>query len=332
MGLVRPFLSAARVPAVLLFPVLFFSGCVGAPYRPPRAPGGGPLVRVAVADGWKTVPADHYRGKLVVANEGGKRWTVNHLSLEDYTRGTVPGEVPASWDPEALKAMAIVARSYAWAHSGQKGVFDLLPDVRDQHYCARECEKESTNKAVDATAGMVLYWDGRPLSGFNHSCCAGGTEDVRELWGGPATRPLGGVTCRWCQRSRHYGPWTFVVEKESLAKKLEGAIGEGRKVEAVRTEGETPSGRVRTVVIITDKGEVRVPSGRFRLALGSVGFRSARFTVHDGGTAVSFAGTGWGHGVGMCQEGAQAMARSGRSFEYILQYYFPGAQIVRAAR
>lgn len=285
-----------------------------------------------MAEGWKAVPAGRYRGQNVVASQDGKRWTVNQISLEDYTRGTVPGEVPASWEPEALKAMAIVVRSYAWAHLGQKGAFDLVPDVRDQHYCGRNCEEDSTNRAVDDTEGLVLYWDGKPLTAYNHSCCAGATEDVREIWGGPVTRPLAGVNCRWCLRSKHYGPWTFVIEKASLAKRIAGAIGAGRRVVEVRTEGETPSGRVRTVVVTTDLKEVLIPAGRFRLALGSAEFRSTRFTVRDDGSTVSFVGTGWGHGVGLCQEGARVMAESGRDCEYILRYYFPGADIVRAAR
>lgn len=113
-----------------------------------------------------------WRGTLEIITLGNKISVINLLDLEEYLAGVVPSEMPSSWHIEALKAQAVAARSYAWAHLGagskwwRNEGYDLVPDVRDQAYKGLAAESPSTNKAVMATAGIVLKDSGRVKPGF----------------------------------------------------------------------------------------------------------------------------------------------------------------------
>jgi stage II sporulation protein D len=185
---------------------------------------------------------------------------------------------------------------------------------------------------VTNTAGIVLVWEGKALPAYCHSCCAGSTEDVREVWGGPPVPPLEGVECRWCASAKHFGPWNFVIGREKLARRLAPETGGVREIGRLRTAGETASGRVRWVMVDAGSREVRISGAKFRMLVGYNDLRSARFTITDRDDSVKFSGTGWGHGVGLCQEGACAMAKKGKSFTEIVRYYFPGTVLKRLKR
>src|SRR5207247_9081271 len=100
-----------------------------------------------------------YRGSIQVDVIAGKLRAINFVGLEQYLYGVVPSEMPFTWAPEALKAQAVVARSYALA-TRRTGAFDLYPDTRSQVYLGVEHEKPSTTAAVDATAGQVVLYQG----------------------------------------------------------------------------------------------------------------------------------------------------------------------------
>lgn len=288
---------------------------------------------VVVAEGARPAAAawGGYRGRLVESRSGGRTILVNHVSLEDYVKGVLPGEVPTGWQPAALEAMAIVARTYAWyrwqTRAGDK--YQLMSDTRDQEYCGLRCEEERSNRAVESTRGMVLVFKGAVLPAYCHSCCAGATEDVREVWGGSQVRPLGGVRCGMCGKSSHYGPWTWAISRSALARKLASELGPAGSVSGIRTMGTTASGRVKSVAISAGSRTARMSGAKFRSLVGNNELRSAKFSVRLSGDMVEFRGTGWGHGVGLCQEGAGSMAAKGRTSREILRRYFPGAEIRR---
>jgi len=87
------------------------------------------------------------------------------------------------------------------------------------------------------------------------------------------------------------------------------------------------AGRVKQIAIITDKGQIKMSTNEFRLAVGSDKFKSARFTVRCKGDSLLFTGKGWGHGVGMCQDGADGMAKAGSSYRRILTRYYSGIEL-----
>ena len=119
-----------------------------------------------------------------------------------------------------------------------------------------------------------------------------------------------------------------MIDRELLGRKLKQAGAGNGQLAEIRAVGETPSGRVETVAIDFKGGSsVRMPANRFRAAVGYNDVRSARFTIQDRGDAIRISGFGWGHGVGLCQEGARAQAEAGWSCRTILNKYFPGARL-----
>ena len=332
------FISIAMVLAAGVSAGCAVSG--GAPRRRAGSRVGGVEIAVVVAEGKaaESAQAGNFRGDLEIVEIGGRKAAVNRVSLEDYVKGVLPGEVSPSWPPEALKAMAVVARSYAWskldaAGDGRprNGKYHLLSDVRDQCYCGLACEDGRSNAAAEETEGLVLFHGGRAFCSFNHSCCGGATEDVREVWGGPRNTPLGGVDCRWCRSSAHYGPWILIIDKAALGRRLKPVLGGGpvRKVEIMGTTG---SGRAGPVRVASEAREAVVTAAKLREMIGYNDLRSARFEVWDRGEEFEFRGKGWGHGVGLCQEGARAMAENGYGWREIVETYFPGVEIGRAKR
>ena len=118
----------------------------------------------------------------------GKLRAINMVGLEQYLYGVVPSEMPYTWAPEALKAQAIAARSYALA-TRRTGAFDLYPDTRSQVYLGIEHEKPSTNAAVNATAGQVVLYDGQVAKTYFFSSSGGRTASAEDVWGEPVPVP-----------------------------------------------------------------------------------------------------------------------------------------------
>jgi SpoIID/LytB domain protein len=126
-----------------------------------------------------------YRGALVVSSTGERLAAVNHVTLEQYLYGVIPREMPSIWLPEALKAQAVAARSYALASRRLTGDFDLYSDVRSQVYGGLAAEDPNTTAAVDATAGQVALFEGAVAQTYFFSTSGGRTAASADVWGEP---------------------------------------------------------------------------------------------------------------------------------------------------
>ena len=210
-----------------------------------------------------------YRGSVQVDVVGGKLRAINVVGLEQYLYGVVPSEMPFSWAPEALKAQAVVARSYALA-TRRSGAFDLYPDTRSQVYLGVEHEKASTTAAVDATAGQVVLYEGQVAKTFFFSTSGGRTASAEDVWGEPVPY-LVSVADPYDSISPHHtwGPVAFTGA--ALAKRLKM---KGRVMDA-QSELNS-SGRVKTLTVIGSQGTVEMPGTSVRTRLG---VRSTWFTV-----------------------------------------------------
>ncbi len=137
-------------------------------------------------NGYVSTKGKWYHGKLMVKNVNGKLTVINDVDLENYLKGVVPSEMPASWEYEALKAQAIAARSFALANLGKqaKNGYDLKDNTEDQAYGGASAETNKTNKAVDETHGLVLTYDMKIISAY-YSASAGGMTSA-SVWGGYA--------------------------------------------------------------------------------------------------------------------------------------------------
>ena len=203
-----------------------------------------------------------YRGALVVHRRSGKLVVVNRLPLDRYLRGVVPWEMPDDWHPEALRAQAVVARSYALATLKPGTLYDLYADTRSQVYGGIEAESPTTNVAVGATAGRVLMWNGRVATTFYHSTSGGRTVSIEEAW--PRATPvpyLVSVPDPHDSLSKHHRWGTFTFTPAGVGKLL--GIRGVRDVRIVRG----PSGRAREVRLVTGSGTRTMLSQDFRRAL-----------------------------------------------------------------
>jgi stage II sporulation protein D len=212
-----------------------------------------------------------YRGRLRVYAANGRLAVVNEVSLELYLRGVVPGEMPYDWAPEALQAQAVVARTYALARRAPGRRFDLYDDVRSQVYGGLRVEREETTRAVTATSGEIVTWNGHPAETYYHSSSGGRTANVRDVW--PAADPvpyLRSVPDPYDRLSvyHRWGPIAFTPR--ALGRKLGLA-----RVEDVRVE-RGPGGRAAAVEVVGPRTVQRLDASEFRRRLG---LRSTWFTV-----------------------------------------------------
>ncbi|HEX6700131.1 MAG TPA: SpoIID/LytB domain-containing protein [Gaiellaceae bacterium] len=210
-----------------------------------------------------------YRGQIAVSVVDGKLRAINVVALEAYLNAVVPSEMPHRWLPEALKAQAVAARSYALSHL-QTGAFDLFPDVRSQVYGGVRAEQPETSSAVQATAGQVLTYGGRVAQTFFFSTSGGRTLSAEDAWGKPIPY-LVSVPDPYDSISPYHdwGPFSFTAAK--LAKALKSP---GRLLDVQTTQNG--SGRVAEVMAVGADGESTTEAAKVRRALG---LRSTWFTV-----------------------------------------------------
>ena len=252
---------------------------------------------------------------------------VNHLGIEDYLYGVLYHEVSHWWPQEVLKAQAIVARTYALYQKRlmQSKEYDMTADVYSQVYGGRASEKFSTNRAVNATKGKVLVYNGDIFPTYYHATCGGFTEDACNLWNIDLP-PLKGVECGFCKKSKHY-KWQKRINLSYVEEALKKSGNKTYGITSIKIEDRNKSNRINNLIITADGVEIKIPGKDFRMALGPNLLRSNNYDVTvEGGVAI-FNGIGWGHGVGMCQWGAYFMARKGYKAEDILKYYYPGAEV-----
>src|SRR5436190_2701125 len=202
-----------------------------------------------------------YRGSMQVDVVGGKLRAINVVGLEQYLYGVVPSEMPFSWAPEALKAQAVVARSYALA-TRRSGAFDLYPDTRSQVYLGVEHEKSSTTAAVDATAGQVVLYEGQVAKTFFFSTSGGRTASAEDVWGEPVPY-LVSVPDPYDSISPHHtwGPVAFTGAALAKRLKMKGRIMD------VQSELNS-SGRVKTITVVGSQGTIEMPGTAVRQRLG----------------------------------------------------------------
>jgi stage II sporulation protein D len=213
-----------------------------------------------------------YRGQIQVdLNTGGKLRLINLVGLEQYLYGVVPAEMPAAWSPEALKAQAVVARSYALAVRKTGGAFDLYADTRSQMYLGVAKEQPTSNAAVDATAGQVVLYNGLVATTYFFSTSGGRTANVADVWGTTPIPYLVSVDDPYDTISPHHswGPVVFTGDKLAKAFKVLGRVLDA-------TPTLNASGRVQLLTLTGIAGTAEVPATLVRTALG---LRSTWFDV-----------------------------------------------------
>lgn len=300
-----------------------------------------------------------WRGRFkVFRSPRGKLTLATRLALEAYLLGVVPGEIGALSDSllEAGRAQAVAARSYSLFYRGRRGTegFDLYATVEDQLYSSVERERPLATRCVESTRGMVCMSQDQPIRANYCSTCGGITADVWEAWPtapepylvSRADRdPADGDYCALSPQYRWREEWPIAEFTANLARFAPaqgvplpaGGVG---VVQDVRVTRRSTSGRVWTLRVRTTTGDIDVPAYGLRQVLRRPGkpesiLRSNLFKIavrrDAAGRPVSVvaSGAGSGHGVGLCQTGALAMARGGARAAQILEHYYAGTTLVK---
>lgn len=267
-----------------------------------------------------------YSGRFFIIPKKTGFHIVEYAPLETYLYGVLPYEMNHAWPVEALKAQAVAARTYTLKtlEDIKRKDFDVYSDVRNQVYKGGAKQYASVQKAVDETRGEVLTYDGKLFYTYYHANCGGGTDDVRS-WDRSATsiKPLSGSSCKTDTRSVSYSWKKKISHNKVLAyAKKAGLTG---TLKSIKVSRKTHTGRSTHLTIKTSSGTKTVPCANFRLATGILSCKIEKIVVRK--QDVYFEGKGFGHGVGMCQDGAHGMAREQKDYRKILKNYYPGAKI-----
>lgn len=367
-----------------------------------------------------------YRGQLRIVDGGGTLRLVNVLDVEQYLRGVLKMEANPTWPMEALKAQAIVSRTYALRaveQNTRKGGHDLGSTPLSQAYRGMNAEDPRTDEAIAKTKGMVVLYGGQLALTPFHSDSGGGTAEVSTVWGGSV--PYLRAVREDFQTESPYRQWEARVSHSQVEQALRQAGVDIGRLQSLGVGDVDSFGRVNSLVATGSRGSATVKSHAFRMAVGSDVIRSTWFSIDSPGTAgrayppapapkpakpqapkaptkglpiaagpmtpgeerqltalteqgvfnseelmdmllnpgkrkgylqralgrgtpvpatsapslpppsaasgstYLFRGRGWGHGVGMSQWGAKALADQGWSCERIVQFYFPGTALGR---
>ena len=270
-----------------------------------------------------------YRGSIeILRDDKVGLLVINELDVEEYLKGVLNEEISAKWHPEAIKAQAVVARTYALYQKENRkdNPYHMEATTTDQVYGGARREDERTNKAAKDTQGIVLTYEGKLAKVFYHSISGGITEDVTDVWGGEGNNYLKSIKCDFDKDAPNY-QWETEIDAVDLEMLLSR---NGIKVDgilSIEPVSFTSSGRVSELQIRHKNGIEKISGVNFRKIIGYETIRSTLFRIKEGEGSFIFYGKGSGHGVGLCQWGAKGMAEKGYSYIDILKYYYPGIEI-----
>ncbi len=266
---------------------------------------------------------------------------IEEVDLDEYLWGVVSAEMPASFEKEALKAQAVVARTYTIYKIVNNDGKHKDADICDDSTCCQawiskedrlakwdDDEKESNwNKIVDAvnsTQGKIITYKGKPINAFFHSNSGGKTEAPVDVWGGTGYPYLQAVATAGEDAYSQYSSNASFSKKEfeeKIKKEHSDFKINFKEKDCIKIEEYTDGNRVKTIKI----GNLELSGVEVRNLFG---LRSANFKVEINGDNIEFEVVGYGHGVGMSQTGADSLAKEGENYEDIIHHYYTNVEIV----
>ena len=290
----------------------------------------------AVGDRWSprgsgpwTVGKRVVRGRITVRAKGDRIQVLNRVGLEHYVASTVGGEMSASWPREALRAQAVATRTYVLHEASKRraSAWDVKATIASQVYRGIDAETDETRAAAKATRGEVLTYQGEPILAVFHSTAGGRTATAGEVWG--QDLPYLRVIDVDEEDGAPHTYWRTQFDAKDLNAILEAAGIELAALEGISVTRRTPSGRVERLEIRGGTNRVELRGSQLRSLVSALGLRSTLFDVRATQDGFAFVGSGYGHGVGMSQWGARALAERGESYQRILARFYPGTRLER---
>lgn len=262
----------------------------------------------------------HYTGEIEVWKGQNGLYVINELPLEDYVKNVVMAEVGGNWEMEALKAQAVVARTYAVHQKNANGNsrYHLTSSVLHQTYKGNSSDTRVAY-AVEKTSGEILTYDNKPIESLYHSTCGGKTEIPEEVF--RKSYPY----LRSVEASCETSPY-WVWERKIPLSEIEKASNIF-SIKDIAVKTYTTTGRVKELCITTASEQNTIKATELRRLLGWQRLPSTNFSMARDSDSIIFEGKGYGHGVGLCQWSALEMAKKGKNYREILSYFYPGTEI-----
>ena len=268
-----------------------------------------------------------FEKNTIVRVKRNKTNTVEKIPLEQYLIGVLAGEMPISYNIEALKAQAVAARTYTLKkmETNKTNTYDVVDTTDDQVYLDQEQLKQSWQNNYDAyikkitqaikeTTGEYLTYEGKIIQAFFFSTSSGNTENCKDVFGENLPY-LVSVSSIWDEKSPSYTS-TITITKEELYNKLDIPYQEELNIEIQRNETHS----INTITI--NGNEIKGTDFRYKLKL-----RSTNLEINQNENEITITSKGFGHGVGMSQYGAMELANLGYKYDQILKYYYQGIEL-----
>ena len=288
-----------------------------------------------------TYPKYNYSNFATIKLYHSKTGEIEELPIDEYLYGVVSAEMPVKYDIEALKAQAVVARTYTIyqiTHSnGKHGDADICDNyaccqawISKEDRIAKWEEKEAEDNwqkivnAVDSTQGKVITYNGEVIDAFFHSNSGGITETASNVWGGQNYPYLQSVETSGEDEYSEYNS-EVEISKEELINKIRKKHSEIEinydEQDSIKIIELTESGRVKTIKL----GNIEIAGTELRTLLG---LKSTNFSFEIRDNSIIFFVKGYGHGVGMSQTGADSLAKQGINYEDIIKHFYYNVEIV----
>ncbi len=288
-----------------------------------------------------TYPKYNYSNFATIKLYHSKTGEIEELPIDEYLYGVVSAEMPVKYDIEALKAQAVVARTYTIyqiTHSnGKHGDTDICDNYaccqawisKEDRFAKWEKKEAEDNwqkivNAVDSTQGKIITYNGEVIDAFFHSNSGGITETASNVWGGQNFPYLQSVETSGEDEYSEYNS-EVEISKEELINKIRKKHSEIEinydEQDSIKIIELTESGRVKTIKL----GNIEIAGTELRTLLG---LKSTNFSFEIRDNSVIFFVKGYGHGVGMSQTGADSLAKQGINYEDIIKHFYYNVQIV----
>ena len=264
---------------------------------------------------------------------------IEEIELDNYLLGVVSSEMPASFEKEALKAQAVVARTYTIYKITESNKHENANICDDYKCCQAWISKEDRlskwddkekkqnwvkiEEAVNSTKGKIITYDGKAINAFFHSNSGGITETASAVWGGTNYPYLQSVQTSGEDNYNQYKSELVITKDEFISKIKEyhnDFIIDFNLNNSIEILDYTDGGRIKTVKI----GNLNLSGTEVRNIFG---LKSAKIEIKIEGENIRFNVIGYGHGVGMSQTGADSMAKEGYNYEDIVKHFYKGVQI-----
>lgn len=319
------------------------------------------VIRVKAKEGRVTVETlnrgygmPSYEGVIELRTTAEGLVLINELPVETYLCGVVPSEMPASYELEALKAQAVCARSYAYRQMESYGYPEYEAHVNDStayQVYGNSAPADSTREAVEATAGETVRYQGKVVTTYYYSTSCGRTTNV-EAWGTTPSEANGYLqSVEVCgdhgdyEKDLPWYRWKATVSAETLSNLI--GLNTGTDIgtaSEIKVTKRGPGEVALAIQAVGSKGSVTVETeNKIRRALGGEGYEiekqdgsvaasaellpSAFFTIESFGDTFVIQGGGYGHGIGMSQNGANEMAKQGMDYREILCLFYQNVTI-----